>query len=173
MGWNTSALFVKDFAIDDVIHVLPDVFEYTPTGRIVDGEHAMSGASQQTLFFAVRRGWCEVWDPDQRFAPRIERLVADAGKKLAHTTVLSVLFASVTSTYGFSLYEGGKLVRHAMFESGETKASSGAPLPAEVAAKVPTWGHDESFLWTVIRGVTGVDSAEVDDEIFAEFKVSP
>ncbi|MVZ99083.1 hypothetical protein F8568_001500 [Actinomadura sp. LD22] len=35
MGWNTSALFVRDRSIDDFVDSLPDVVDYLPRDEAV------------------------------------------------------------------------------------------------------------------------------------------
>jgi hypothetical protein len=32
----------------------------------------------------------------------------------------------------------------------------GAPLPVEARSQIPSWGHDEDFVWDVIADVTGL-----------------
>jgi len=162
MGWNTSALFVKDRTADQVLSFLPDVFAYEPRGQQVSAEEAMSGSPRGRICLTTSEGWCQLWDPDQRFAPRVEAMIGmDGSGILAGTTALAVLFSSVLSTYGFWLFEDGKLIRHAMFDTGKPVAEYGTPLPVEGEVDVPSWGHDEDFIWSVITAVTD-SSGELD-----------
>jgi hypothetical protein len=162
MGWNTSALFIKNRTADEALSFLPDVFAYEPAGLRVSAEEAMSGSPRGRIYLRTSGGWCELWDPDQRFAPRVEDIIEiDGSGILAGTTALAVLFSSVLSTYGFWLFEDGKLVRHAVFDSGKPVAAYGTPLPVESELEIPSWGHDEEFVWAVISAVTG-SSGELD-----------
>ena len=104
MGWNTSALFVRDRSIDQLIDFLPDVFSFEPS-----------------------------------------------------------------STYSFWLYENGVLVRHATFESGNCIEHTGAALAIESKVAIPSWGHDEDFLWAVITAITGLKDDT--DQVFAVYSV--
>ena len=160
MGWNTSAIFLKGLDVESALRILPDVLYYKPTSEQVDWETATGGLHSDTLFVRQGNGVVELWDPDQRFPPRIELLVEDSCIDLAGTTVLAVLFAGVKSTYAFWLYEGGRLVRHATFASGTVTASEGEPLEVESRVSVPSWGHDESFLLAVIDAVCGCGNDE-------------
>jgi hypothetical protein len=154
MGWNTSALFIFERSTEDLINFLPDVFDYTATAE-VDGEQAMSGSPGGRIYVAHNGAWCEMWDPDERFPPRVDAMIEQDGERiLRHTRALAVLFSSVTSTYGLWLYDDGRLGRHAMYESGDLVASLGEALPIEAELPIPTWGPDEAFLWGVIEHVT-------------------
>src|SRR5262245_57352283 len=70
MGWNTSALFVRNRSISEVVASLPDVLEYVPTGQQVSADQAWSQSPGQRVYLADEGGWCQLWDPDQRFPPK-------------------------------------------------------------------------------------------------------
>lgn len=156
MGWNTSALFVENRTIEDVIRFLPDVFGYEPTGETATGEMATSGAARETLFLRADGDWVEAWDPDLRLLPRIEKIVeGDGPGTLAGTRALMVIFSSVTSSYGFILYEGGVITRKIFYSEGNVIDEYGEALPVEHEVEMPSWGYDEDFVWAVIESVTG------------------
>ncbi|MFB4273175.1 hypothetical protein [Nonomuraea sp. GTA35] len=158
MGWNTSALFVRDRSIEDVLGFLPDVFEYKPTRKELTAEYAWSSSPGQCLYLADEGGWCQLWDPDQRIPTRVGDLVEmDGPGVLKDTQALAVVFSSVKSTYALWLYEDAHLVRFICFMDGEPVEVFGEPLPIEVQIEVPSWGPDEDFLRSVIRAVTGLN----------------
>lgn len=172
MGWNTTALFARGKTLEDVLEFLPDVFEYEPTGKTVPAEKAWGrGGKRSRLYAREQEPWCQLWDPHGRFLAKIAQLAEEGGDLLEDTQVLVVAFDSVGSTYRFWLYDDGELVRKAHFASGKTVAEVGEPLAAERGVAIPTWGHDEDFLWTVITAVTGF--AASDDRLeYAEIAVS-
>lgn len=154
MGWHTSALFVHNRSIDDVVGFLPDAFAYEPTSEQVSGDWGWECNSGDRLYFAEQGGWAQLWDPDCRFVPRLEYLIAmDGPGPLKETRALAVTFSDVA----FSLYDDGELIRHVAFSGRDTVADHGAPLPVEGRIALPSWGPDESFLWSVIEDVTGVE----------------
>jgi hypothetical protein len=159
MGWNTSALFVRDRSIDDVLGFLPDVFEYEPTRKELTADYAWSSSPGRCLYLADEGGWCQLWDPDQRIPPRVGDLIEmDGPGALKGTQALAVVFSSVMSTYALWLYDDANLVRHICFMDGEPAEVFGEPLPVEAQIEIPSWGPDEDFLWSVIRAVTGLNS---------------
>lgn len=157
MGWNTSALFVAARDTREVIDFLPDVFEYRRTHQKVGGDQATSGIPGDRLYVREIGGWCEVWEPSQRLLPRIEIILEDAPATLADTKALVIILSSVSSTYGFLLFDDGMLVRKAIYEHGKCKEAFGEPLPFEAEFEPESWGHDEDFAWTALRAVTGRD----------------
>ena len=155
MGWNTSALFVRAWTVEQLIDFLPDVFSYEATDEAATAEEAWCGSPGERLYLAEAHGWCQMWDPDQRFAPRLSRMI-ERPRDMADTQALAVLFDGVSSTYSFWLYENGELTRQATFESGNCIEQTGTALPIESQVAIPSWGHDEDFLWAVITAVTGL-----------------
>lgn len=174
MGWNTSALFLRDRSVKAVLSFLPDIFDYEPMREGVWGDEAMVGRAED-LYLASDATWCQMWDPHTRFAPKVDVLMeyeANHTPILRGTRALSALFASVTSTYGFWLYDDGKLVRQAMYTSGEPVNIIGEPLPVESQVEIPSWGHDEIYVWAVIEALTGYTSDFVSDsQGFAAYNV--
>lgn len=155
MGWNTSALFVAARDTQAVIDFLPDVFEYRRTHQKVGGDQATSGIPGERLYVRELDGWCEVWEPSQRILPRIEFILEDAPTTLADTKALVIILSSVSSTYGFLLFDDGVLVRKAIYEYGKCREAVGEPLPFEAGFEPASWGHDEEFAWKALREVTG------------------
>jgi len=174
MGWNTSALFVRDRSVGEVLDLLPDVFGYDPTGEKLPADHAWSSSPGQRLYLSDEGGWCQLWDPDQRIPPRVGGLIEmDGPGALKGTRALAVVFSSVTSTYALWLYDDASLVRHVCFKDGEPAPVFGdfvgGPLPIEDQIEVPSWGPDEDFLWSVIRAVTRCDAD--DGRLFSVYDV--
>ena len=172
MGWNTSALFVRGRSIDDVLGFLPDVFAYEPTGQEVSADTAWSTTPGARLYLAREGDWCQLWDPDQRFPPRVERIIdTDGPGTLRGTKALAVLFSGVISRYALWLYDDGDLARHVCYHDGEPVERFGDPLPIEAEIEIPSWGPDEDFLWGVIKAVTGL-TADIQQR-FAVYDVVP
>ncbi|MFI0446949.1 hypothetical protein [Actinomadura sp. 6N118] len=170
MGWNTSALFVRGRSIDEVEASLPDVVDYVPTEEQVSADHAWSQSPGQRLYLAETDGWCQLWDPDQRLPPNVDRwLTLDALGALKGTQALAVLLSSVMSTYALWLYDDCELVRHVSFVNGEPTTEIGASLQVESGIDVPSWGPDEDFVWAVIKDVTGLSSDM--DQLFAVYEL--
>lgn len=155
-----------------MLRLLPDVVEYEQTGEVVDFDQATMTSPGGRLYLADGE-WCQLWDSDLLFVPQIGRLIFeepnqfDGPSALAGTRALAVVFSSVTSTYGFWLYDDGALVRQAIFESGEPVDEVGQPLPMEADVPIPSWGHDEDFVWAVIHEVTGLGQSG--DQRFAVY----
>ncbi|UQA96762.1 hypothetical protein [Streptomyces halobius] len=166
MGWHTSALFVRNRSIDDVVGYLPDTFGYEPSSERANGDGAWGCDSGDRLYCTERGGWAQLWDPECRFVPRLEHLIATDGPgPLKETQALAVTFSEVA----FSLYDDGELIRHVAFSGRETVAAHGAPLSVEARIALPSWGPDESFLWSVIEDVTGVEGDF--DQLFEVYDV--
>ncbi|WP_405111236.1 hypothetical protein OG559_01180 [Micromonospora sp. NBC_01405] len=155
MGWNTAALFVHKLPAAEVLAALPSRYATEPTGDSVQADGATASFPGDRLYTAERDQWCQVWDPNSLIAFEVDDLSTRGA--LANTRVLAVLFASVSSSYAFWLYDHGSLARHVFFADGAPVAESGAPLPVEGEVSLPVWGPDEDFLWAVIREVTGTD----------------
>ena len=157
MGWNTSALFVHDRSVDDLLRLLPEEVLCVPTDAEVTAEEATSAHPGGRIYLAEGETWTQLWDPDLRFVPGTEKSIEDGPRRLDGSRLLAVIFSSVASIYGFWLHEEGELVRRTIFQSGELIDEVGKPLAFESAIEVPSWGHDEDFIWAVIRAVTGQD----------------
>ncbi|TDD08023.1 DUF6928 family protein [Nonomuraea diastatica] len=149
-------------SIDEVAGSLPDDVEFVPTGERVSADHAWRHTPGHRLYFAERDGWCHMWDTDQRISIDVGNLLeSGALTALKGTRALAVLFSSVSSIYGFWLWDDGELARGVVFHNGEPVVDDGEPLPAESRADISSWGPDEDFLWAVINDVTGL-TATVD-----------
>ena len=91
MGWNTSALFVRDRSVDDVVNSLPDVVDYLACDERVSADSAWSQSPGERLYLADDGGWCQMWDPDQRLALNVDRWLAmDVLETLRGTQALAV-----------------------------------------------------------------------------------
>ncbi|MCP2168427.1 hypothetical protein [Goodfellowiella coeruleoviolacea] len=150
-------MFVRGRSTDEVVACLPDVFYYESRDERVDADQAWSSAPGQRLYLADEGGWCQLWDPDQRFPPRLDEL-----GDLADTTALAVVFSSVSDIYALWLYADGELVRHTCAQGGRPEPlygrAVGEPLPAESRVGDPADGPDENTLWAVIKEVTGLSA---------------
>lgn len=167
MGWNTSALFVWDRSIDEVVGALPDDAEFAPSGERLSADHAWGHSPGQRLYLAEEHGWCQMWDPDQRIAPDVDRRFESG--VLKGTQALAVLVSSVSSIYGLRFYDDGTLVRGTVLHNGEPVVDVGTPLPVESQVEIPSWGPDEDFLWAAINAVTGL-TADV-DQLFEVYEL--
>lgn len=156
MGWNTTALFVRDRSADDLIGFLPDAVGHVLDGRRVTADQAWSFSPGERVYVAETAGWGQLWDPEGRFVADVE----GRSGTLKGTRALAVLFSSVTSTYAFWLFDDGALVRRVCYVNGEPSdvlgGIVGEPLPVEGRVEIPSWGPDEDFLWSVISDVTGL-----------------
>lgn len=170
MGWNTSALFVRDRSIDEVVDSLPDVVGYVPRDERVSADFAWSHSPRERLYLAEDGGWCQIWDPDQRIPLNVDRwLTSDVLGTIKGTQALAVVFSSVASVYALWFYDDADLVRHVCFENGEARAETGDPLPSESGVEFPSWGPDEDFLWHVIKNTTGLEANL--DQLFTVYEV--
>jgi hypothetical protein len=171
MGWNTTALFVRGRSVDDLVGCLPDVVDYVLHDRQSIAEEAWSGSPGERVYLAETAGWTQIWDPEGRIAGKVEGWLerGDLGT-LKGTQALAVLFSSVMSTYAFWLFDDSGLVRHICYESGVSSnvlgGIVGEPLPIEGQVEIPSWGHDEDFVWSVIKNVTGL-AADIDQRFIA------
>lgn len=156
MGWNTSALFIKNRSVDEVVGFLPDIVADEPTGRSVFADQATSHHPGGRLYLATTGVWCQLWDPDQHFALDPDMIVTKVGPEfLKNTTVLGVAFSSVTDMFGFWLSINGEVVRQAVFELGDPIVNHGTPLLIEAQLTVPSIGHVE-YLWQIIESETDI-----------------
>lgn len=96
-------------------------------------------------------------DPDPCLVSHLNDIVnGDDPELLIGTTALAVVFSSVGDVFGFWLFINGELVRNAVFKSGDSVVDHGEPLPIETRLTVPSWGHDEDYLWPIIESIIGV-----------------
>lgn len=142
MGWNTSALFVQGVSAAEAVALLAPA---TPAAGLVPADEATSGLADGVLFAAETGGWAQVWDPSLELVATCE----PPGNALA------VMFSSVSSTYAFTLFAAGEVVRQVVYAEAGAVVDTGDPLPVEAAIEIPSWGPDEDFLWSVISSVTG------------------
>ncbi|MEV7228636.1 hypothetical protein AB0M79_16655 [Polymorphospora sp. NPDC051019] len=160
MGWNTTAIFAAGWTTDRLLELAPDDLRHRPTGELVGLDEAGSAFPGGRLYVREDAGWAQLWDPELRVMPFAPEPGRD-GLAAPGTRVVGVIFASVSSTYGFWYVEDGKLVRQIVFQDGEPVQDDGEPLPVESGIEFPEWGPDEDFVFAVIRAVTGF---EPDDE---------
>ena len=103
------------------------------------------GWNTSALFAAETGGWAQVWDPSMALVTSCEP-PGDA---------LTVVFSSVASSYAYTLFQDGEVVRELVYVDAVAVVDTGTPLPVEATVKIPSWGPDEDFLWAVIEAVTG------------------
>ena len=102
------------------------------------------------LYAAQTGRWTQVWDPSMRYAMGIgQAAAADRENIAAGTRVLAVIFSSVSTTYGFELFDDGVPTRSVVYADGEAVVESGEPLPVESTLALPSWGPDEDFVWSL------------------------
>ncbi|MFF3866770.1 hypothetical protein [Micromonospora sp. NPDC001898] len=143
MGWNTSAVFV---AGHDPLAMLTSAA--TATGEEVHGDEATSGLRHGVVYTARTGQWHELWDPSLVY---VTTEIDLTGRR-----ALSVVFSSVSSSYGFTYHDGHTLARRLVYADGEPVVNEGAPLPVEQGLTFPEWGPDEDFVWAVIDDITGI-----------------
>lgn len=158
MGWNTAALLVRDRSADQALTLLGGSDRFRRTGEWVTGDVASSrqlGADR--LAAADDQSWCWLWDPNQQYVPYTYDLtgMAAAAPVLAGTEAFAAMYSSVSTIYGFWLYQDGKLTRRAVFHNGELVDDVGDPLPCESGLGPDDW-FSEDALWTVTSAVTGL-----------------
>jgi hypothetical protein len=145
MGWNTSAMFVQGSSTAETVALLAAA--HLDPGQLVGPDEATSGRTEGVLFAAEVGGWAQVWDPSMELVPVCE----------PPGTALTVVFSSVASSYAFTLFAGGEVVRQLVYSDAEPVVDTGTPLPVEATVEIPSWGPDEDFVWAVIEAVTGTD----------------
>ncbi|GAB3825074.1 hypothetical protein ACFPIJ_64040 [Dactylosporangium cerinum] len=143
MGWNTSALFVQGSSTAETVALLAAA--RLDPAQLVGADEATSGLADGVLFAAEVGGWTQVWDPSMVLAPACD----------PPGTALAVIFSSVASTYAFTLFADGEVVRELVYADAEPVVDTGTPLPVEATVEIPSWGPDEDFVWAVIEAVTG------------------
>jgi hypothetical protein len=143
MGWNTAALFAADHDPLTLIDA-----GTTSAGETVGGDEATSGLRHDVVYTAQTGKWHELWDPSMEHVLTTNRLTGQVA--------LTVIFASVSSSYGFAYYDGHGLARQIVYADGEPVVDEGEPLPAEASIDFPSWGPDEDFVWAIIEAVTGL-----------------
>ena len=148
MGWNTSALFVHGGTAAEAVAVLSGTARRH--GDPVTADEATSGLPEGVLFAAQVGGWAQVWDPSLELVATCQP-PGDA---------LTVVFAGVSSSYAFTLFAGGEIVREVVYADTEAVIDNGPPLPVEATVDIPSWGPDEDFVWAVIEAVTGTGYPE-------------
>lgn len=158
MGWNTSALLVRDRSADQALALLGGSGRFRPTSESVTADVASSHRlGPGRLAIAADQGWCWLWDPDQQYVPATYDLggVASAATVLAGTRALTVLFGGASTIYGFWLHEDGELVRRVVCQDGWPVEEAGQPLPFESGLAPEDWSGGDA-LWQVITSVTGL-----------------
>ncbi|GAA2619096.1 hypothetical protein GCM10010411_63450 [Actinomadura fulvescens] len=150
-------MFVRGRSVGEIVGGLPGAGNWRATGERVSGAPASSFSPGGRLYLGEGGGWCHLWDPEQVVPIDVDRLL-DQGSlaALKGTRALSLLFSSVSSTYGLWLYDDGALIRNVVYQDGEVVQESGEPLPVETRVELPSWGPDEDFLWSVFQDVTGL-----------------
>lgn len=149
MGWLAAGYLVHDAPPESVVPLLPG--DLRDTGERTTGEKAL-GLSLLTgpaYGIAETGGWTVISDPGMQIVYDQE-----AGERLsAHRRALAFLVHSVSSVYGFSLYENGTMTRRALYVEGEPEENTGEPLPEEASLPHPA---TEDHILDLIPRVTGI-----------------
>lgn len=154
MGWNTSALFVRDRTPESLLSLLGDA-PIEAVGE-VSAEEATSSFPADRVYVQSDGSWAQLWDPAARVVLDPEALMTiEATEVLLGTVALVVLVFSTSDTYGFWYYEDGALTRCVVFSEGERVEEVGEPLPAETAVAVGPDGVDEDYIFSVAHALTG------------------
>jgi hypothetical protein len=162
MGWHTSAVFVRGLSLDQILRFVPPDRVLTRQGE-VSAIEAWAASPEDRLYVASSGGWSQLWEPERSFAFELDEVIYHQEPEielLRQTRALCVDFDSAASRYAFKLFDDAEMIRHARYDSGRLSIAEGTPLPIESAYTPPRWGHDEDFLWSVIREVTGLAQDE-------------
>jgi hypothetical protein len=143
MGWHTTALYVQGTTAAEAVAVLGPA---DPTDQWVEPDRASTGPFGDRVYAAEVGGWAQVWH-----APF--DLITDCDPPGPAAVV--AFFSGVVSTYGFTLFADGAMVRQFVHSEGVTLIDEGQPLAVETAFELPSWGPDEDYIWAVITAVTG------------------
>lgn len=154
MGWNTSALFVRDRTPESLLSLLTGL-SVEPVGE-VDAEEATSSFPADRVYTQSDGSWSQLWDPSASVVLDPETLMSiEATEILLGTVALVVLVHSTSSTYGYWYYEDGALVRCIVYSEGEVAEEIGDPLPAETAVEPGDLGIEEDYIFSVAHALTG------------------
>ena len=154
MGWNTSALFVRDRTPESLLSLLGDA-PVEPVGE-VSAEEATSSFPADRVYVQTDGSWAQMWDPAARVVLDPDALMTiEATEVLLGTVALVVLVFSTSQTYGFWYYEDGSLTRCVVFSEGDRVEEIGDPLPAEDAVMEGPDGVDEDYIFSVAHALTG------------------
>lgn len=154
MGWNTSALFVRDRTPESLLSLLGDA----PVESVgeVSAEEATSSFPADRVYVQSDGSWAQMWDPAARVVLDPDALMTiEATEVLLGTVALVALVFSTSQTYGFWYYEDGSLTRCVVFSEGERVEEIGDPLPAEEAVTEGPDGVDEDYIFSVAHALTG------------------
>lgn len=154
MGWNTSALFVRDRTPESLLSLLGTVL-LEPAGE-VSAEEATSSFPADRVYLQSDGAWVQLWDPAARLVLDPDALMTiEATEVLLGTVAFVAGVFAVSDTFGFWYYEDGSLTRAVVFSEGERVEEIGEPLPAETAVVVGPDGVDEDYIFSVAHALTG------------------
>ena len=101
------------------------------------------------------------------------RKLADLAKALpdeslfADTDAVVVGLEGTTDTYWFRYYAKGELQRSIKYtQRSEVEESTGGPHPAEANVKLPKWGRDEDWGFTVLERITKITRKQLDEATY-------
>ena len=154
MGWNTSALFVRDRAPESLLSLLGG--RETEAVGEVSAEEATSSFPADRVYLQGDGSWAQLWDPSAHVVLDPDALQSiEATEVLLGTVALVALVFSTSETYGFWYYEDGLLTRCVVYSEGERVEEEGEPLPAELGVAVGPDGVDEDYIFSVAHALTG------------------
>jgi hypothetical protein len=172
MGYHTNALFVRGATLDDLRDALPDIFfvDSEEDGDSLGFDAAAAGSLEPDCAAAEIDGWLVLWDPIGHLS-RGERGEEFRGRLIRGGTALSVTMEGTTDTYGFTWIVDGKVRRDLAYEQRrEVIVDEGEPLPEEANIKLPKWGRDEDWTFTLVERLTGVRRRDLEEARY--FRVS-
>jgi hypothetical protein len=157
MGAGTSALFVEQGAVDELLERILDGLAWRrarDVGTRIEFELASSPELEPDVAVAAARGWTMAWDSSGRFLARHTQLA-----ELARDRRVLAIALGGAGSFGFALYQNQKCVRRLLYSAEQSSESIGAPLSIEKKHRAP--GVDEAFVWMVLKHVTGLDRAQL------------
>ena len=154
MGWNTSAVFVRDRTPESLLSLLGGA----PVESVgeVSADEATASFPADRVYVQGDGSWSQLWDPAARTVLDPDALMTiEATEILLGTVALVVLVFTTSETFGLWYYEDGALTRCVVYSEGECVEEIGEQLPDEAAVPVPADGVDEDYIFSVAHALTG------------------
>lgn len=155
MSWNTIAFFFEGTAARTFV---PTLEPGSLTSEFLDLERAASTDLVPDMAFAEVGGWTVIWAPGEKLDAIACLLEYFSGRRRA----LAVKLNALTSTYGFFWYVDGVPMREILYRPEGTAMAGGLPLAEEEGIHRPSWGYDESYIFTIVERLTGISMADLE-----------
>jgi hypothetical protein len=128
MSWNSSMLFVGGVERPDFGRLIAEL--ELLADPVAEGEIDFQAALDLNEMTSVAVGHVGSWT----LIAGLPVMLADDDVVAAHSagrSIVSLILGGASSTYGFTLFRDGVLVRQVVDQEGEMIADSGDPLPEE------------------------------------------